>query len=301
MTESAAPAPPIDHDVDLRDFPHTPIFRSRLFGSAFHARVSDAGWRAGVTLWLKSWDQVPAGSLPNDDIELCRLAEFGRDLKSWRKIKHEGLLGWTKCSDGRLYHRVVSEGVNAAWGSKLEQRWRTECARIKKAAQRSGRDLAVPDFNAWLSQRHVNYVPEDNIGTSSGTNPGRPKPVPREMPSKGREEKDKDPEAKASDEIVELPLVEIQPKPLKAAIFGECLVWLSGAANRPADKLRSHLGKLCQQFGDGAVLEVLIEAQKESPLDPSAWIEGALRSRNLRADRQRIREENIRRTSGAPL
>jgi hypothetical protein len=79
------PSPPIPTGADLRDFPFTPMFRSRLFGSSFHARVSDAGWRAGVTLWLKSWDQSPAGSLPDDDIDLCRLAELGRDLKSWRK------------------------------------------------------------------------------------------------------------------------------------------------------------------------------------------------------------------------
>ena len=32
-----------------------------------------------MTLWLKAQDQVPAGSLPGDDVELCRLAELGRD------------------------------------------------------------------------------------------------------------------------------------------------------------------------------------------------------------------------------
>ena len=42
---------------------NTPHIRiNRLFGSSFHARASDAEWRAGVTLWLKSFHQVPAGS-----------------------------------------------------------------------------------------------------------------------------------------------------------------------------------------------------------------------------------------------
>lgn len=112
MTE--LPDPPVPSGSDLRAFPFTPIFRARLFSSRFHARVTDAEWRAGVTLWLKSWDQVPAGSLPDDDVDLCRLAELGRDLRTWAKIKTRALHGWFKASDGLLYHKVVAEGVNEA-------------------------------------------------------------------------------------------------------------------------------------------------------------------------------------------
>lgn len=149
MAEQETATPPIPQDVDLRDFAFTPMFRSRLFGSSFHARVSDAGWRAGVTLWLKSWDQVPAGSLPDDDIDLCRLAEFGRDMKTWAKVKTEALWGWEKYADGRLYHKVVSEGVIEAWEGKLRQRWRTECARIRKHNQRHKTSIQETDFVTW--------------------------------------------------------------------------------------------------------------------------------------------------------
>lgn len=121
--------------VDLRDFSFTPIFRSRLFGSSFHARVSDAGWRSGLTLWLKSWDQVPAGSLPDDDIDLCRLAEFGRDMKSWKKVREEAMHGWLLATDGRRYHPVVAEGVNEAWKRKCDQRNRTSSARAARLAK----------------------------------------------------------------------------------------------------------------------------------------------------------------------
>ena len=105
-------------DGDLRDFPFTPIFRSQLFASRFHARATDAEWRAGVTLWLKSWDQVPAGSLPDDDVDLCRLAELGRDLKAWRRVREGALHGWRRASDGLLYHATVAEGVNEALARK---------------------------------------------------------------------------------------------------------------------------------------------------------------------------------------
>lgn len=115
---------------DLRDFPHVPIFRAKLFGSTFHAQANDAEWRAGVTLWLKAWDQVPAGSLPCDDVSLCRLAELGRDIKSWLKVKTIALHGWAECSDGRLYHPTVADGVNNALAVKVAQRSKTANARI---------------------------------------------------------------------------------------------------------------------------------------------------------------------------
>lgn len=137
------PEPLVPAEVDLRDFPFTPMFRARLFGSQFHANANDAEWRAGVTLWLKSWDQVPAGSLPTDDVALCRLAELGRDLKTWKRIKGLALHGWIECSDGRLHHKVVAEGVNDAWARKLAQRDRTEKARAARLANRQSQ----PDAN----------------------------------------------------------------------------------------------------------------------------------------------------------
>src|SRR5271167_2479587 len=97
--------PPVPIDADLRDFGFMPLDIVRLFGSTFHARATDAEWRAGVTLWLKSYHQMPAGSLPADDIELCRLAELGRDVRAWKKIKAGTMHGWYACSDGRLYHK----------------------------------------------------------------------------------------------------------------------------------------------------------------------------------------------------
>tara|TARA_R110000868_G_scaffold1832_4_gene14449 strand:+ start:225 stop:1262 length:1038 start_codon:yes stop_codon:yes gene_type:complete len=118
---------------DLRNFPYMPIYRTRLFGSEFHARATDSEWRAGVTLWLKSWDQTPCGSLPKDDVLLCRLAELGRDMDAWQSVKAIALDGWIECSDGRLYHPVVSEAANNALSEKRTQQKRTEKARAAKA------------------------------------------------------------------------------------------------------------------------------------------------------------------------
>jgi Protein of unknown function (DUF1376) len=116
------PEPLVPAQVDLRDFPYMPMEVERLFGSEFHAQSNDAEWRAGVTLWLKSFHQVPAASMPDDDVTLARLAELGRDVRTWRRIKSGALRGWARCRDGRLYHRVVAEKALEAWIEKLGQR-----------------------------------------------------------------------------------------------------------------------------------------------------------------------------------
>jgi hypothetical protein len=140
-------------DCDLRDFAFMPIDIVRLLGSEFHARASDGAWRAGVTLWLRAWHQVPAGSLPDDDISLCRLAELGRDMRTWKKIKDDALRGWAKGSDGRLYHPTVSEKVAEAWDRKLRQRHRTFCATIRKHNERHKPDeLTAPNFEDWIEK-----------------------------------------------------------------------------------------------------------------------------------------------------
>jgi hypothetical protein len=105
-----------------------------------------------MTLWLKSWDQVPAGTLPNDNIDLCRLAELGRDMKAWTKIRKGAMRGWIKCADGRLHHRVVAEGVMEAWARR-------------DAAKRKGRAGAA---KRWTEQG------KDGSPTASAAGPPDP-------------------------------------------------------------------------------------------------------------------------------
>jgi hypothetical protein len=78
---------------------------------------------AAITLWLASWHQVPAGSLPNNDKMLAHLSQAG---KAWRKARAHALRGWVECSDGRLYHPLVSETVRAAWERKQQHRARSQ-------------------------------------------------------------------------------------------------------------------------------------------------------------------------------
>lgn len=155
-------------DCDLRDFQFMPLDIVRLFGSRFHAIATDAEWRAGVTLWLKSFHQIPAGSIPNDDVEVCRLAELGRDLKTWRKVKANALHGWVLCTDGRLYHPTVCEKANEAWQRKQTQRERSRKGNAKRwGGDPSGLPDAVPtppdDDPPSILEGHNKESPSDPV------------------------------------------------------------------------------------------------------------------------------------------
>ncbi len=116
----ALPPPPIDAEVDLTAFPFMPLNVRRLRDSRFAAISEGEAFRTGVLLWCAAWHQLPAGSLPDDDVELANLAGFGRAIGEWAKVREAALYGWRKHSDGRLYHQVIVEAAHEAWGRREE-------------------------------------------------------------------------------------------------------------------------------------------------------------------------------------
>src|SRR5262245_49687985 len=113
-----------------------PIDVMRLRDSRFVATVKPEAFRAGILLWCAAWHQVPAGSLPNDDVELSKLAGYGYVIDQWLGVRDEALYGWELCADGRLYHEVVIEKVTEAWRGKLEHFHRKENDRRRKENKR---------------------------------------------------------------------------------------------------------------------------------------------------------------------
>jgi hypothetical protein len=125
------PAPLTPPDCDLRGYGFMTLYGDRLLESDFWALANDTARCAGLQLWWAAWKQVPAGSLPNIDAVLCRLAGFDRNLKKWEKLKKIVSHGFVLCNDGRLYHKVVCEQALIAFGRKRKERDR-------KAALRAG-------------------------------------------------------------------------------------------------------------------------------------------------------------------
>lgn len=117
-----------------------PLYGTHLFGSEFNGRASDTAWRAAVTLWWAAWNQCPAASLPDDDASLCRLADLGKDRKTWDKIKTDALSGFIKCSDGRLYHTFLAKLADEAWKRRLRERSKKASWRKKQEGTEPGQD-----------------------------------------------------------------------------------------------------------------------------------------------------------------
>lgn len=137
MTESCLkPYPLVPAEVDLRDFGFMPLDVATLMSSSLwvKAKKDPRVGHAAVSLWCRSWHEVPAASLPNDD-EL--LADFaGCDEVEFARIKERVLANFVLCTDGRLYHEHVAKKALEAWDAKLARLERTRAATAAREAKR---------------------------------------------------------------------------------------------------------------------------------------------------------------------
>lgn len=116
------PAPLVLPHINLKDVPAVLLDIDRLLESDFWLSTNGEECRAGMCLWLKSFRQLPAGSLPDDDTSLSRLCQLAP--AHWADVREKALHGWIKCDDGRLYHRVIAEKVLLMHTYRLVQRLR---------------------------------------------------------------------------------------------------------------------------------------------------------------------------------
>ena len=122
------PEPLVPEEVDLVKLDGFMLDTIRLLGSELWALATGDEFKAAMALWCRAWKQVPAASLPDDDRILASFAGYGRGGKAWQRVKAMALRGFVKCSDGRLYHRVLAEDAKRAWRDLLRQRERTQAA-----------------------------------------------------------------------------------------------------------------------------------------------------------------------------
>ena len=162
VKRSSACEPMVPPNCDLRGFPRMMVDIPRLFGSGFNlsATSNPTAWMCGFKLWMKSFHQVPAASLPDDDVRLCQLAELGFDLKTWRKAKPLAMHNWHLCTDGLLYHPVVAEVALEAWLDQLGYRLRS----LKANAKQHGitRDIEPLCLEISISARKLQTLNNDS-------------------------------------------------------------------------------------------------------------------------------------------
>lgn len=141
---SHLPHPLVPANCTLSDFAFMPLDVRRLLTSETWVLANGEERAAAMCLWLESWHQTPAGSLPDNDRMLAHLSQ----CSNWASVKEQALRGWIKCSDGRLYHKVVAEKALEAWIEKL-------LAAISGAlgnAKRWGVDIDVDTLRVDLSE-----------------------------------------------------------------------------------------------------------------------------------------------------
>jgi hypothetical protein len=180
------PEPPVPREADLTHFNDMPLEVRRLRDSAIAAIEDAEAFRCALLLWCASWHRLPAGSLPNDDVELARLAGMGRDLKGWRKRKTEALRHWRLFGDGKLYHPVVTEKVIAAWNSTRTKRWSNECDRYRKE-NKARKDRGEKPLDLPQKPAGIPYEWPADIREHSDGNENLSDGIPAENALKGRE------------------------------------------------------------------------------------------------------------------
>lgn len=231
---SRLPKPPIAPNVDIRDFDFMPLSLVQLENSETWAIACDTPYAAGacINLWCRAWHQVPAGSLPDEDSILAKWA----GVPDWESVREIALRGFTKCSDGRLYHERICDKVLQAWDRKEATAGRREADRTAKR-----------DMRARKAEKKQRPRPPDNSGTSAGhpqdvqrTTTGRPQDVRsmrRRRTETGREEESTSHSNTASDPPREPVATPEQaglkePSPDWHAIGERCLE-IIGASDRP--------------------------------------------------------------------
>lgn len=166
MTNLPEPFTPID--CDLRGLQYMPLFGDRLFGSTTWISASTEARCAALRLWWRSYaHEVPAASLPDNEALLAEYAGYGTAIKAFRKVRDQAMAGWVKCSDGRLYHKMVAEIALESWVQRLRNRFRQEKFRAKR------RDVTVTErVTKRLGNRGAGNH-ESSSSSSIGTDPAR--------------------------------------------------------------------------------------------------------------------------------
>lgn len=283
------PTPLVPAEVDLRDFQYMELDVRVLRDSRFAAQVSGDAFRAGVLLWCASWHQVPAGSLPDDDVELANLAGYGRFIKEWRKVREDALTQFLKCSDGRLYHETVCEKALAAWNAKLQHHYDRARDRLRKANKaREAKQLApLPDltFEQWNSTRIAGGIPPERAEAF--------RELPAENALKGNGEGTERERNREGDSLSSAPTGAGAPAPAAKPVaksggqvgsppspvdtifaVGLPLLLQAQVPERNARTFLGHLRKLAaKKGGDGSVVDALNRCVQQQVVDPVTFLQ----------------------------
>jgi len=118
-----------------------PLYGDRLFSSETWVAASAEAKVAALRLWWHAYaKEVPAASLPDNDVLLADYAGKGESLKAWGRLRPIAMRGWVKCSDGRLYHKELAKWALEAWDKRVKDRKRKADFRAARTRTERGQD-----------------------------------------------------------------------------------------------------------------------------------------------------------------
>lgn len=195
---------PLRWGETLSNHDWVPLKINRILASSFVRHSVASGRRADIgtalILWCASYREDPAGTLPDDDVELAQIAMFGGDVESWRRVRDGALYGWRRVAiDGesdrsqqRLGHPVIA-GIAADMfrrkrgrdASREAGRLATTRSRVRQRIAKLGYPKAHAESEqviglvaSWLDQNNL-YVTDDNVRKAMEFAAGIPRAVSR--------------------------------------------------------------------------------------------------------------------------
>ncbi len=179
-----------------------PFYVNRFLTSDFVAYAVAEDRRADIgtamILWAESFKQDPAGTLPDDDVQLAQIARYGRDIEGWRAVRAGALHGWgivqiPQAEDGdpvRLGHAVIAgivldmhkrkSGRDQAREnnrlSQLRSRVRAKLVALKYPKHISGNDQVIRTVADWLDVSGL-FCSDDNVRAALEAAVGIPRVV----------------------------------------------------------------------------------------------------------------------------
>ena len=127
--------------------------------------VGRARMGTALILWAECYRQDPAGSLPDDDVELAQLAGYGADVAAWAAVRGAVLHGWMTClcedeAEGqhRLGHPLIAEIAARSYR--------------RKSGMVAGREV-VDQIVRWCRDSDL-WITEDNVRQGAEVITGQP-------------------------------------------------------------------------------------------------------------------------------